>query len=53
MNKQDELEKFKLMYEWLQNGYRLIEKRLAEVLEENTHLRTVLQSDKNVHPFID
>lgn len=47
MNKQEEVEKIKLMYEWLQSGYRFLEKRLAETLEENSHLKTILQS-KNV-----
>lgn len=51
-NPMEDMETLKNMYSWLQAGYRDVEKRLAETMEENLHLKQLIK-DKNIHPFMD
>lgn len=51
-NQFEDMETLKTMYGWLRSGYKQIEKRLAETMQENEHLKQMIK-EKNLHPFMD
>lgn len=52
-NPAENMETLKTMYDWLLSGYKNLEKRFAETLEENQHLKQIVKENKNLHPFMD
>ena len=51
-NQFEDMETLNTMYGWLRSGYKQIEKRLAETMQENEHLKQMIK-EKNLHPFMD
>ena len=51
-NQFEDMETLKTMYGWLRSGYKQIEKRLAETMQENEHLKQMIK-EKNLQPFMD
>lgn len=48
-NLPNDVETLKTMYQWLMNGYKMIEIRLAEVIDENNRLKQIATKYSNLN----